>query len=1343
MKREDLRMHLFTWWNSLTIEEKKLLPIIQDTINLRDLFSEAPISYKRLRETLKQDINKIEAELKVLGVIFDVDVYRKHLLNWWKSLTDEQKESLPTSNGTIDIRNLFNDAPITHSRLRQLLKEEINKIDADLKSLGVLFDIEAYREHLFNWWNSLTDEQKKAVPIWYQSIDLRDLFSDALIGYKSIRIQLKEDINKINAELKALGVLFDIEAYRERLLNWWKSLTDEQKKLLPTPNGTIDLRNLFNDAPITHSRLRQLLKEEINKIDAELKAIGVLFDIEAYRERLLNWWLSLTDDQKKAAPTSMQSIDLKNIFSGSSVSYKLIRKYLREDINKIDEELKALGILVDIEACRERLLNWWRPLTDDEKKSVPVTHLSVNLHGLLSDVPMNHTSVRQHLKDEIDKIDEELKTLGVLFDIEAYKERLNTWWKSLTDDQKKSVQTSRNTINLRDLFSGSQFGYFNIRQQLKEDINKIDEELKTLGVLFDIEAYRVRLNSWWKSLTDDQKKSVLTTNNSISLRELFRDAPVNYVSIRRRLKEDIKKIDEELKSLGVLLNVDDEVIVTLMRNFLSECEANPERLWDVEFSVKGLYLSKLQSEDPASFFEQYGFVSTVYLANKLSCKVKKIESPALLELRKQLNQLLLKYEVSLPYSQINGSSHSVGFDLNNRRVFLKWKNSLTDEDKLALPMHGKLIASKTFQDLIPTENRATTYPLLKTEFQRFSSELVKLKDIDYKTLKEREEIRKQKVLEKEDSRISVFYKMRDKRLISIEDFSSEKGIYEDVLHAFAVGSLKSPSRSRIKSYFYGLNHYCDLLESKDILPETSFRECFDSWSLRDFKEHLGDKIEKELISTSTANTYLSALRMTLEKLKTIRNFDYNYYPADGFEIVINSKTYKPYSPNERKQIHDMLEQEIALVKNKLEPYKKIDREYVNLDDSKIKARIIFEDHCNCVPCFDSKKYRNKDRTKGQHKFINFVRARRFYLNDLYDEWGVLTKKVTSRELGVYVLKMAQVLGMNLSPIIDLELDDYQDRHPLTNKPCLTYWKERSTGEKMLHLDLFNADLQWLTVSQKHFVESVFEEVTLLTSEARKFAPDEISNRLFLTLHKGNNGRCCKLSMEGMSKFYSELVDEYQLKGDDGEPMVLTTTRFRPTLVSELVDAGVSIREIQYLLGHASIYTTIGYLEKLDFDRVIRDKARKAIEDIYSNTVHATKHNSSKKQPRRFDENQIIMKTPLGGCKNIFDPPNFIKKSSLYVKGKPCSQYNKCLSCENVMLTEKHLPELFAMQRDYLASLESSTVVNTPYHVVVLENLSLLDDILNPETSEFEEEVLSQAKEDSLFIETTILDSWGV
>ncbi|SHO19441.1 Putative uncharacterized protein [Moritella viscosa] len=1270
--------------------------------------------------------------------------YKEQLLNWWLGLTDDQKKSVSTSKkNTIDLRALFNDAPISYKAIRRYLKEDINKIDAELRTLGVLPDVEAYRERLLNWWQSLTDEQKKSVPTTNRTINLSFLFNNEPISYATIRQRLKEDINKIEAELQSLGVLFDIKAYKEHLLTWWQSLTDTQKKSVPTSKNTIDLRDLFSGAPVHYSYIYQLLKEDINKIEIELKSLGALFDIKAYREHLLTWWQSLTDVQKKSVPISHGSIDLRDLFSGAPVHYYYIHQLLKEDINKIETELKSLGALFDIKAYRDRLLNWWQSLTEEQKKLVPISTNTIDVRELFSDAFISYGTIRQNLKIEINNIDAELKTLGVLFDIKAYRKHLNSWWKSLTAEQKKSLPTSNNTINLRDLFSDEPSNYFNIRQHLKEDINKIEAELKSLGVLFDIEASRERLNSWWKSLTVAQKKAIPTSNNTIDLRDLFIDAPITYYLLRKYLKKEIDKIDAELKSLGALLNVDDEVIVTLMRNFISECEDNPELLWDVKFSTKGINNSKLRNEDPDSFSEQYGFVSTVYLANKFSCKVKKLETPALLEFRKQLNQLLLNHNVSPPYSQIKDSSHSIGHDLNNRRIFLKWAHSLSDEEKLALPMHGKSIHHKAYSDLIPTEHSATKFPLLKSEYKLFSNEILELKGIDYKTVEEREEISKQRGLDKEESLISAFIKFRDKKLVSIEDVSSEKEGYAHVQHAFAIGSLKAPSKSGISSYYIGFTHYSKFLESKGIPPYCSFIDCFNSWSLRDFKEHLGVKIEAGSISTSTANTYLSALRMTLNKLKTVRNFDFNYYPADGFEIVRKSLAYKPYSPNERKQIHEMLKQEMALVKKKLEPYKKLDRESADLDDPKIQARIIFEDHCNCVPCFDSEKDRTTGRNKGYKKFINFVRTRRLYLNDLYDEWGLLTRKVTSREVGVYVLKMAQVLGMNLSPILDLELDDYQKCHPLTNKPCLTYWKERSTGEKMLHLDLFHADLQWLTMSQKHFVEAVFDEVNQLTSETRKCAADEISNRLFLTLHQGNQGRCTALSMNTMPRFYSELVDEYQLKDDTGNSLVLTATRFRPTLVSELVDAGVSIREIQYLLGHSSIYTTITYLDKLDFDRVIRDKARKAIEDIYSNTVHPTKYNSSnKKQQRQFDESQIIMKTPLGGCKNIFDPPNFIKKSSLYVKGKPCSQYNKCLSCDNVMLTEKHLPELFAMQRDYLVSLESSEVVNTPYHVVVLENLSLLEDILNPETSEFKEDILSQAKEDSLFIETTILDSWG-
>ncbi|MFA0432552.1 tyrosine-type recombinase/integrase [Vibrio cyclitrophicus] len=848
-----------------------------------------------------------------------------------------------------------------------------------------------------------------------------------------------------------------------------------------------------------------------------------------------------------------------------------------------------------------------------------------------------------------------------------------------------------------------------------------------------LNEFRVSLNRWWQGLSVAQKKAVPTSRNKIDLRYFFIDAEIDYFKLRKHLKEDICEIEKELKELRILLNDDDEVIATLMSDFIYECKVNPDFLWDIELSNKAGN-SKLVAGDFDSFFEKFGLINQAFLANKLSCKTNRLDTPALLDLRKQLNQLLLENGVSLPYSQIKNSSHSVGYDLNNRRIFLKWKNSLTNAEKLTLPMWGNAIDKLVFSHLIPPERMRVMLPLLNHEYQCFSREISDLKGVNYKTVKERDDVRTEKAFDKEESKISVFLTLRKKPLSSIDDFSSENRFYEDVQHAFAVGSLKATSKSGISNYHIGYKHYCGFLESKGVPPDSSFKDCFEAWSLKDFKEYLGNKIGNDELSTAHANTTLSAARMTLSKLKSVRNFDFNYYPVDGFETVRKSVAYKPYSLNERKQIHKMLEREMALARKKLSPYQILDRYSANLDDPKFQARVIFEDYCNRVPTY----YDSQERTEGQNKFISFISTRRLSLPELYDEWGVITRRVMARDVGIYVLKMAQVLGMNLNPILDLDMDDYQEHHPLTNKPCLTYWKERSMGEKMLHLDLFHANLQWLTMSQKKFVETIFDEVTLLTSEARKYVSIELSQRLFInfgTVPKAMNER-------SMSSVYSELIEEYKLKNDDGEPLVLTTTRFRPTLVSELIEAGVSLREIQYLLGHSSIYTTMNYLENLEFDRITRDKARKAIEDIYSNAAYASIQDISSHQHRRFNETQIIMKTPLGGCKNIFEPPDFIKKSSLYVKGKPCSQYNKCLSCENVMLTEKHLPELFAMQRDYLATLESGDVVNTPYYVVVLENLSLLDDILNTETSEFEEDVLTKAKEDSLFIETTIVDSWG-
>ncbi len=331
--------------------------------------------------------------------------------------------------------------------------------------------------------------------------------------------------------------------------------------------------------------------------------------------------------------------------------------------------------------------------------------------------------------------------------------------------------------------------------------------------------------------------------------------------------------------------------------------------------------------------------------------------------------------------------------------------------------------------------------------------------------------------------------------------------------------------------------------------------------------------------------------------------------------------------------------------------------------------------------------------------------------------------------------------MNSDSICALEIDDYLMHHKITSRPCLTYWKERSGGEKIYHLDIFKAELQWLTVSQSKEVKEIFDTVIALTEDIRKAAPADISKRLFLIKSTGRATYGKIMAIDSLTSYFNNYVRKHSIVNDDGEPTQLNIARFRPTFVSELIEKDVSIREIQLMLGHKYLSTTTNYLDRLDFSRIARRKLNEALNKIHSG---ALTQKDKVKSPKKYldNEDQVIFTTPLAGCANIFDPPDFIRNSSAYVEGQACSQYNKCLGCENVMLIVSHIPELFAMRRDYLLLMQNSRITATPYWVVVQENLSLLEEILTPSENGFSKKELDEGERQSLFVETNIIDSVG-
>ncbi|GGW97188.1 hypothetical protein GCM10007391_34070 [Alteromonas halophila] len=327
--------------------------------------------------------------------------------------------------------------------------------------------------------------------------------------------------------------------------------------------------------------------------------------------------------------------------------------------------------------------------------------------------------------------------------------------------------------------------------------------------------------------------------------------------------------------------------------------------------------------------------------------------------------------------------------------------------------------------------------------------------------------------------------------------------------------------------------------------------------------------------------------------------------------------------------------------------------------------------------------------------------------------------------------------MNVESIYSLCVDDLVDAHPATGKPCLRYWKDRSDGQKLYHLDIFKADLQWLTHSQGSQVKGIFDDVLKLTNRIREKAPPEHKNKLWL--FETHNGLIKSLPLvHHVTKAIKNFTTRHQIFDYHSGVKILETTRFRPTFVSELIEQGVSIREVQLLMGHKSLYATMRYLDIHDFGRMAREKIRKKLLEIHRNAQSSVRKTPNKRVSQKNKEHSIPISTPLATCKNIFDPPESVKSLSNYTPGKPCSTYNMCLSCPNMIITQTDLPQLFAMKRDYLTKIQNSRILDTPFGKVIKNNLALLNPILDARYSEFSAQELDEAERLSLYVETTEL-----
>ena len=797
-------------------------------------------------------------------------------------------------------------------------------------------------------------------------------------------------------------------------------------------------------------------------------------------------------------------------------------------------------------------------------------------------------------------------------------------------------------------------------------------------------------------------------------------------SYKNRSKSEVTNEDFKSNKEKKLLKKDAKKAVV---EWVSKTVENTEALWEVPIS---------QSDSALGFgVDTKHIQSAVGVPYTIAQKYREFTNPL-------IEEMLKKRILIIPNESYEAD------ELEVRRQLLNWYRNLSKEEKNRLPiLENKISTWRILSDNFPKNQSLLDLNTIKDAWEYIHDDLQELGIInnDYRVMTE---LIYGKSKESQKARFDILAQ----RALNIKsDFinPSELQPFIQVEQLFASTSTIVSSESGKSNYRIASNSFMDFLsELYGNLP-LKIVTVFDEHLLSRYRKYLEKKIISKEISSHHANTALSSVRKTLGRLTQVRDLEYNFFDINGFAVSRETDVKKPFTMNERTQVLDAIEKGLCQSRSALIPYKKtgIGKNPLNEKGRIIRglstldnARWLFENPLMCKPV-----HYHTAESPIEKSFLNITASSDKGLSEIYDEWGV-TPMINMDILTPYLLRLAQITGLNTDSLLSLNVNDYLESHPATSRPCLRYWKERSDGYKEYHLDLFNTELTWLTSSQAKSIKFIFEELKQLTGGIRKdIENDTCSDRLFIYKSNGrrSHGRVSPLlgnkgkNSKALNNSLSKFVDKYNLKNDVGEPLTLTISRFRPTFVSEMLDSGVTLREIQLMLGHSSIQTTIGYLESFDFNTISRVKINDKLKEIHQSTLNTqTQEVPQELQTRDTNELAITFHTPLAECRNIFDPPDFVKNLSSYIPGTPCSQYNKCLGCDNVIITAKNLPEIFAMKRDYTLLTEHTRVMDTPYGHVISENMELIKGITDPALSDFSLEDLKNGQRLAEYIETTTL-----
>jgi integrase len=384
---------------------------------------------------------------------------------------------------------------------------------------------------------------------------------------------------------------------------------------------------------------------------------------------------------------------------------------------------------------------------------------------------------------------------------------------------------------------------------------------------------------------------------------------------------------------------------------------------------------------------------------------------------------------------------------------------------------------------------------------------------------------------------------------------------------------------------------------------------------------------------------------------------------------------------------------------------------------------------SCKPSFHFRRY---------HHFYQSAAQYPGGYNQLLADWQV--KPIVDLNIIMpLVLKLSLETGLNPKSLLNLTVDCFQEQHPLSGASYLQYYKARSQGPMEMHLSVYDktATIREFKQGQANVIRKTIETIRQVTAPLRIGLTGPLADLLFIyksTVDLPQSNGPVRWHVQSLneknapSRWCRKQVLINKLTASNGSKLQLNLCRFRSTKIADMVRKGFDFFEIQTHFGHRSIKTTLGYIARHQLEMKAQKEISKAIKQIHDNILwqQATTPAYAGAAGVHGSEGPVVFKGFAADCRNVYDPPEEVKKLKSYAPGQVCSRYNMCLFCNNVVLMKHHLPALIAYQRQIQQSTDYNlTELPNPQHYE--RTLAVLASILTPETSEFSPKDLEWAR----------------